>query len=435
MLALWPALGAAAEPGLEGGADPVSVELRLEGSRVYVHQRVPVTVTLRAGPATVRNLQYPRLKSAAGSLAEFAAPRERRVTHDGREYVAYEFATVFIPRQAGAAVVGPAEVRFDLLAAATGPAAFFGGTETRPVTVLSAPVIATVLSPPERGRPPGYTGTVGRLAMTRDVVPTEIRSGDAVTVTTRIEGVGNLDTLACPSVTLPGVRSYPPRIQATARRLTCEQVLVPETAADLEIPAASVAAFDPQAAQYRTLRAAPVRVTVVAAARNEVAVAAPDATALPEPKPGSPRTEAPTAIPWLVAGGMLLLTVVVLVARRRTAEERGNRAPAPAPVTIVTDWLAEAERAQAAAAPADFHTAAYRALQGHLGRRYGIPAGGLTGDVVDREVRPVAADPSLPDACAQLFAVLDRARYGGAETGPADREDTLRLLRRVVGPG
>ncbi len=368
----------------------------------------------------------------ADSIGEFAAPRQKRVARDNHEYTAYEFDTTLVARKPGKATLGPAEVRFDVLASASGPAAFFGGTEARSVTVRSEAISLTILSPPERGRPEGYSGTVGRFKITRDVVPAEVRQGDPVTLTTRIEGVGNIDSITCPSVALPGVRSYPPRARATASRLTCEQVLVPDVAADVEIPEAGVVAFDPRSERYQTLRSAPVRVKVEATVVGEAAAATPAPATPSVEKADRPAEGRSPVAPVLAAAGVLLLAALAWLARRRNGGTRLAEAPAPGPNPTAASWLAEAERASAANDPARFHTAAYRALQGHLGTRYGLPASGITEAIVTRVMRPAGAEEHLLEACAQLFATSNRARYapGGAEG--ADMAETLRLLRSLV---
>ena len=392
----------------------------------------------------MRNIGYPRLRGLADSVGDFAGPRTRTVLRDGRETVAHEFDATLAVRRAGTAELGPAELRLDLIAPAGGSAAFFGGTEARPVTVRSESVRLNVLPPPERGRPVGFTGTVGRFTLTRNVVPTDVSPGNPVTVTTRIRGVGNLDSASCAAIDLPGVRGHPVRALPAPRELTCEQVLVPEAEADVEIPGASFAYFDPQAAQYRTLRSPPVALKVVREAVAPIAAVPSASTAPMPPVADADRTaeERPLGmIAGVTAAALLVAALAVIAWRRRDRKQALTSiasAAAPSRAPTVADLFAEAERARAANDPTAFHTATFRALQGHLGGRYGVPAQGITEDFVCRVMRPAGADESVLDGCTELFAVANHARYSPSiPSGAAaiDLTQTLDLLHRVIGAG
>jgi len=103
--------------GAGAGADLI-LELRPEKNRVYLHEAIPVAVTLLAGAVSVRDIQYPRLAGAAFRVTEFAPPRKDSVVRDGREFTSYEFSATLVPRKSGEIELGPAELRCDLLAPA-----------------------------------------------------------------------------------------------------------------------------------------------------------------------------------------------------------------------------------------------------------------------------------------------------------------------------
>jgi hypothetical protein len=417
------AVWAAAE---EVAGDELILEVRPEKTRAYLHEAVPVTVTLLAGAVSVRNIQYPRLAGAAFRTTEFSPPRRSSVARNGREYTAYEFAATLIPRASGEIELGPAELRCDLLAPGSGAAAFFGGSEPRSVTVRSQPVSLTFLPLPTRGRPPGYSGAVGRFTLARQASPTVIQRGDPITVTTRIEGVGNIDTFSCESISLPGMRVYPPRARRTGNRLTCEQVLLPEADDRLEIPAASISFFDPLNERYSTLKSQPVQLKVVTVAstiappaRASTAERADDANATRRLLVG-------------VAAGTLLLVALVFHTLRRKRTGKAEPAVSHATLPSVADWLAEAKDALAGNDPGRFHTATYRALQAHLGAKYGLAAGGITGEVVATVLRPIGIEEDLLESYESLFLICDRARFspGGGRHGAM--LDTYRLLELVM---
>lgn len=412
--------------GSEVAADDLLLELRPERTRAYLHEAVSVTVTLLAGAVSVRNIQYPRLDGAAFRTSEFSPPRRSSVARNGREYAAYEFSATLIPRASGEIDLGPAELRCELLNPGSGAAAFFGGSEPRSVTLRSQPVRLTLLPLPTRGRPAGYSGSVGRFSVTRQVSPTVIRQGDPVTVTTRIEGVGNIDSFPCESIALPGARAYPPRARRTVKRLTCEQVLLPEADASLEIPAASISFFDPLNERYSTLKSEPVHLNVVTVAST---IAPPARASIAERADDAAATR---QLLVTVAVSTLLLVALVFHTLRRKRTGKAEPAISHAMLPSVADWLAEAKDALAGNDSERFHTAAYRALQAHLGAKYGLAAGGITSEVVAKFLRPIGIQQDLLESYESLFLICDRARYAPGGIRHGAMADTHRLLERVM---
>lgn len=415
--------------GLAGGgvsAADLLLELALERERVYPGETLGVTVTLLTGEAQVRNIRYPVLGDGAYRVSEFAPPRQKTLEREGHQYSAHEFAATLTPLGSGRLRIGPAELVCDVLEPAAGAAAYFGGSEARTVRLESAAVDLRVLPLPVEGRPAGFSGAVGRFAMTRQVAPGAVRSGDPLTVTTRIEGEGRLDALSCPSIELPGVRAYPPRAQRSTRGLTCEQVLVPSAPGTLTLPAAAISFFDPRTGRYHKAKTEPIALAV---AGHPVQAAA--GTQAPPPQPAT--TAGVPRIALVLAAGILGFGLLLALALRGRAGGETGALPAPVADAPHTDWLAEARQALAAQDPVRFHTAVFRAMQAHLAARCGLTAASITGEVVNRMLRPRGIEEGLLEACAALFQVCDRARYSRAGQGQADMRDTYRLLERVLG--
>jgi len=406
----------------ESGNDLI-LELRPAKERFYLHEQIAVTVSLLAGQVSVRNIRYPRLRSPAFDITEFSPPRQTAISRSGRDYAGHEFAAILTANKIGRIEIGPAELQCDRIDTSGGGVSYFGGSEPRSVTVRSEPIAVTVLPLPIHGRPAGFSGAVGRFTLSRSAAPTGIHNGDPVTVTTRIDGTGSPGGLSCPSIRLPGVRSYPLRSRRSGNSLDCVQVIVPEAAGEVEIPAAGISFFDPQDERYRTLESRPVRLAVSAVAVPPAVM--PSAQARPAGRIASPPAVR-DPLPYVAAG--TLLTLLMLAWRRR---KRPQPLTIPATDPSLAGWLAEAERALAADDPASFHTAVFRALQAHLGARYGVPAPGITGEIVSRVQDQAEVEADL----TRLFGICDQARYAPDGTGDTDMADTLRLLRKVSGSG
>ncbi|MCU0841486.1 MAG: hypothetical protein MUC79_07180 [Thiobacillaceae bacterium] len=434
---LLPARGGAEATGDGAPDDDLSLEISLEKDRAYPGQTLTATVTLLVGQIPVRNIQYPVLKGEAYRIGEFAPPRPGSLSRDGREYSAYVFTATLTPLKGGAWQVGPAELACDILVPG-GAQAFFGGTEPRTVKLRSAAVDLEILPLPALGRPADFSGAIGRFRVARQAVPDAVRGGDPVTVTTRITGDGDLGAYVCPSLDLPGVRAYPPRLKRSPGGLACEQVLVPGGEGDLLLPAARVSFFDPATARYRTADSGPGRVTVRGRDREPVAgPAAAPAEALP---PGPGKADAGSSrIGYALLATLLLLGLgAILVARGRPVARvraRAPGAPAPRPDADPSAWLAEAQAALAAGDSPRFHAAVYRALQAHLGAQYGLAAAAITVEVVDRVLRPAGVGEGPARDYERLFRICDRARFSPQGQGGASPPDTLRLLQRLLRGG
>ena len=416
----------AVEPGV--AADELILEVHPDKPRVYLHEAVPVTVTLLTGSTPVRDIHYPRLDGAAFRVTEFSPPRETRVIRDGREATAYQFAATLMPRKPGEIELGPAELRCDLLAPARGAAAFFGGSEPRAVTVRSKPIRFSILPLPTRGRPADFSGAVGRFTVSRKVTPTAIQRGDPVTVTTRIAGVGKFDRFSCPVIALPGVRGYPARARRTGNHLACEQVLLPETAARLEIPGARISFFDPLSERYRSAMSSPVSLVLTGAPPDQT----PAEVALPVALPAAHVRATPSAA-WPLFGGvgalLIALASTAFLATRRWPEGAGHRAEAAA---VARQHLARAEAALAANDPERFYEAAFRLAQAAAAARCQRPAAGMTVGSLKPYLPPDGPGEPPRRLLADLFQECDAVRYGRSGRNRQDLSRTIERLRELI---
>lgn len=422
------ALARAAEQGEDASLstpDGFLLEVKTSKAQVYVREPIPLTVTLLTGALTVRNIEYPRLKSSVFSLREFDPPCERIVVRGGRHYNSYEFTTTLTPKQSGTLLLGPAELRCELLAPSDSPAAFFGDTEARSVTVRSAAIPMTVLPLPVKGRPAGFTGAVGRFTVAMTASPTAVQAGDPVTVRTVIGGAGNIDAFSCKSIAIPGLRSYPPHSSITGNIFTCEQVVIPESPAVREIPAVSVSFFDLETKQYRTASSGPLALRVSA-----IPILVPP-TAPWIVKPGIPfDPPSPLAftIPAAIVAILLLATVVtgIVLLRRRQLSPLSVSADT-GPALAIRHYLAEAEAALAAGEGYIFYTSVFRALQLSVGEHLDLPPSSIT-SLLPQWNLPVEVSM---DACLMLDR-CDQVRYGKQSPDHDEMSTNLFELLEII---
>jgi hypothetical protein len=119
----------------------------------------------------------------------------------GARYRPFIFARALFPLRAGTLIIPPARLGYTLGAAGT----LFGRQERQFATTPTRSVIVREL--PADGRPTSFAGAVGVYTMTASVERTNGRVGDAVQLTVKIEGVGNVKLLPAPIVDIPNITS------------------------------------------------------------------------------------------------------------------------------------------------------------------------------------------------------------------------------------
>ena len=254
------------------GADLIGLEALVPRTEVYLHERIPLTVTLRIGSVRVDDLRYPEITADGFAVAPFAEPKQRREQTDrGLDHV-IEFTTSLTPLKEGTLTIGPVTAALSVAVPSARRRSPFGGIfgeEMRPTQVASDPVTLTVLPLPEQGRPPDFSGAVGEFTLDVTVSPREVSVGDPITVKSVLRGSGNLDGVTAPSIAATdALRVYPVQTsredESGAR--TFEQAVVPLRDGPLLLDGPAFSYFDPRAHAYRRLFPEPVNVNVRASA-------------------------------------------------------------------------------------------------------------------------------------------------------------------------
>ncbi len=154
---------------------------------------------------------------------------------------------------------------------------FFQQMAPRLATARSEPVTIEVMPLPDEGKPAGFKGTVGEFEFSASVDKAELRANEALTLTVKVEGKGNLSTVEEPSVDWPsGVERYEAKTSTRAGRggigsKTFEILLIPRVAGPLTLPALEFSYFDPAQARYVSKSTQPIQINVLEAAAGATA--------------------------------------------------------------------------------------------------------------------------------------------------------------------
>jgi len=145
---------------------------------------------------------------------------------------------------------------------------FFQQMAPRVAAVQSDPVFVEVQDLPESGKPATYSGGVGDFQVVSAADKYELHANEAITLTVKVEGHGNLTPLKEPQMALPsGVELYSSKGKAKTDRggvgeKIFEVLLIPRTPGKFVLPPIEFSFFNPATKQYytRSSREIPIHV-------------------------------------------------------------------------------------------------------------------------------------------------------------------------------
>ena len=321
---------------------------------------------------------------------------------------------------------------------------FFGGPPATPVNVAIPATNLAIRAIPDEGRPADFSGAVGQFNFTVDVRPRELKVGEPVTVSLRLQGTGNIAAAMPPSYRDGDTfKAYDarqsgdtPAPAAEEGAKTFEQVVIPRTEDLKELPPLLFSYFDPAAAQYRTVSAGPFPLTVhpsetgasslmlqvpgAAAGGGSSLVLGSDIVYL-KPAPvrwcngGGWAAHKPLLL-GLHAAAPLALAGLFLATRRRNrlatdiALARRQKAPRSARANL---HHAEAAWKEAGAPSAVFAPLA-AAVSDYFGHRLNLPPGAVDAPLILAKLQAAKADEPLLAKWREFFALSDQIRYASS---------------------
>ena len=267
------ALKASAPAANAAGEQLAFFKLAVPKKEVYVGEILAVEfqVYVREGVANAENIlqsfdQYAGcpLKAEGVSIFKTAHAQARRMRVGNANYLVATLVTSLSPIKTGPLTLGSMDATLPLQLPVPGARRdIFGRMQVQEQRVaLSAdPETLTVLPLPTENIPADFNGAVGQYSMTLSVGPTNVATGDPITVKVQISGRGNLSGLMLPEQPAwRDFKAYPPTanvettdplgLQGTK---TFEQVIAPQSPDITELPPLAFCYFDPDAKSYRTL--------------------------------------------------------------------------------------------------------------------------------------------------------------------------------------
>lgn len=403
----------------QGRVDPrreVNFSALVLPATVYVGQQVTYQIGVFLSEEVSRRLRRnpefvpPDVRSMlAYDLPSPARPLRRE--EGGRAYDVHVFQRALFPLTAGTHTLAPARLTYSLPLSNT----FFSREETH--SARTSPVSVVAKEPPVAGRPAGYGGAVGQIAVSARVDTPSSRVGDPVTLVVSVRGTGNVSLFPRPRVALPwgDAVSGAERViidsgtTLVRGRKDFEWVVTPRQEGMLEIPAVRYPYWNPYTETYEVAvtNALPLQVGGGALAeRVDVAVDTVPRLPLRARYRGALAPPRSTSPAWWA-----LLAIVPLPALAFGARQRPRR-PGAQPPDAALQQLAAARDAR----PAEVR----RAFSGAVMRRTGSGAR-VMADArrLLRALRHAGVTAETAQRVVHILGEMDRATYGGHGTPAA----------------
>jgi tetratricopeptide (TPR) repeat protein len=394
-----------------GGLPPIFVSNRLDRDTVYVGEQAVLTFAFYQSPRAMVLDQpnYSSAKTPGFWTQDFnREPEITRELLDGEPYTIQRFYYALFPLTPGEKTISPATLTLTL----RDPTSFLDRGRTR--TLTGDTLHLTVLPLPAEGRPPDFSGPVGRYRLEARVEPRELERDAPANVVITVSGDGNIATISPPR--LPetrGLKAFEPEVRAhvDAGSLTVggskefRYLVVPKQSGTIDLGTVSLSYFDPRAGAYRT----------ASVDLGSLAVRRPAGGAeLAEGSSGRPLAGIRTGPldeedgrPWLrplfwALAALPPAALAILALGRRKARHRVRAAPAVR--------LEAAARLREDPTPEGV-ARAERNLIEHLERRHGVALSGLA--VSERETALRRAGVSEPQAAlaARAMRALDEVAF------------------------
>jgi len=422
--------------------DRLFMVLAIPKTKVYVGEKVPVSVKLMVAQVPLHNIQFPKIDKNGFVMDDFSQPRQYTQAVNGTKYNVIDFSTYLYPVAAGALTVGPVQIEGSLLyrnpqQQRRNPSGgsffnddffngFFDSYQEKPITASSETLKLEVMPLPEEGRPTGFSGAVGQLDFDASISPAEVRVGDPVTLRMKVSGSANFRSIQVPVFSDSHFKTYDPQVKNEGNALTLEQVIIPTDVNIVAVPALYFNYFDPISGEYKTLTQGPFNLKVTAPQPGQEfkvvgfselqAPAAPVDYVQKYIKQPFDRSVAVLKTPrfWMKVGIFIVIWGLWMAWRRFRARLASDKSFARRVNALkhAKRGLAQAERALNSSDAKDFYGILYKTLNSY---------------VRDKGLK----EESIPGLKA-IYEAGEFVRFAGARPDPSQMRSHLEQARQIV---
>ncbi len=261
--------------------DPIFLQADIEPTSAYLQEAMVVTFTLFFQPS-VRTYDVQKLPSTEGFWSEdWKVPSPPGIVERNINGHLYNAAVIhrliLFPTRTGELTIGPMDLTVHYVGGRSRSRSFFDSifdSYVEQMNVSSNPITVNVKSLPTDGQPDNFQNVVGNWRLDARLDSDAVQTNESVMLTVKISGQGNVGFLPAPEVRVPpDIELYDPEVDIHKRpangtisgEKTFSYLLIPRRPGAQAIPPVELSFFDPERKQYRTLRADPGELDVVAA--------------------------------------------------------------------------------------------------------------------------------------------------------------------------
>lgn len=437
--------------------DAVFLRMIISDKNVYEQEGVLVTFKLYTR-YDIAGSNPPKFPEFEGFLAqEIELPENKQWTienYNGSNYnVVTIKQTVLYPQRSGKITIPAGRLDVALRIPAPRKKAsslfddFFGGYQDVNKVLTTAPTVIDV-KPLPSGKPASFNGAVGNFTMTSDISSTNVKSNEAITITVKIAGNGNVKLIKNPEVVFPNdFDVYDPKVvtdvKATAAGVTgsktIEYMAIPRYAGDFEIPAIAFSYFDTKTGSYKTLTSESYKLHVEKGAEGEGN--APVVSNFSNNKESVkylgkdirylkmndvhfvPNNEIffGSFMYYLCYLIPAILFIVFFIIYRKQVKENSDIALVRTKKAnkMAVRRLKNAGKLMKENKKEEFYDEVLRALWGYLSDKLSIPQASLTKDNVEIELAKYGVDEALTNEFIDILNTCEFARYAPAQASDA----------------
>jgi len=470
-----PSAPAVPAPRVQGNPNDIFVQVSADRSQAYQGEQVILTYTIYT-KLSINAYEISKLPSLPGFwVEEFPSPPEgpdvKDVVIGGSHYRAALIRRVALfPTRTGDLQIEPLEVAcqvqlldqrrrsrdpFDILFDSP-----FMRYRTEERVISTDPLTLKVLPLPEAERPANFNGAVGNFNLDVSLDRQQARTNEALTMTVRYSGSGNIKMLPAPNFRAPAdFESYDPKesvqVNKSGNRITgskvYEYVLIPRFAGRQNIPPIAFSYFDPATKSYQTLTKGGFDINVeqgtstpVAAApgisKEDVKLLGQDIHYLKPVGRLKPMAAAyrlpdsywlgmvlPPVLAALLLGAARMMGVASVQARRQARKAYGH---AQRNLRLLAKIAASGP--SAGDRFIRFYANAHRTIIAYLGEKLKLPAQGLKEEDVLDQLSQRSIPAAQLDEIRDILNTCNYARFALTSDDASRMDQILRRLRRLI---
>ena len=451
-------------------SDKVFLVMMPEKATAYVNEIVPIHIRLYVNRVSIRDIQYPEFSQKDFSVTGFnTKPTQRRELLNDVAYEVVDFTTYVYANRAGNFILEPAKARCNIMVQKKNRisfkgfrgllddddfAGFFGGYDIYPLEVESEKVPISILPLPAAGKPASFNGSVGNFDFEVSASPTKVNIGDPITVSMKITGEGNFDTVMPPDIDVKDkFKVYEPELFKKENFRGFDEIIIPLEKSIAEVPPIEFSFFDPAANKYKTITSKVIPITVMEAKGGIAPFVAGVGQGAVRPfrdetfgrdiiyiknSPGHLGKKEASLLDnrfflFLNAiGGILFIGLIINFRKKERLEKDVKYARRLLAPKMAKKNLKEAGSLLKKGNTEAFYEAVFKILQSYLGDKFHLPTHGITITIVDDVLKTKGAKEEILEKLKNVFNECDLARYASSEFNKESMSKTFKSVSEIL---